>query len=194
MIHLDIPIIVEGKYDKIKLSSFIDATIITTDGFQIFKSKEKAQLIKRLAEKKGIIVLTDSDSAGSIIRSYLKNIIGEEKIYNIFLPEIKGKERRKDKPSSEGLLGVEGIDKDIILNAFKKFLPKNSQSDKKDEITKAFLMQWGLSGCENSAALRKKLLGRLGIPSSVAPNTLVRVLNDITTKEEIISILKTLDK
>lgn len=192
MIKLNIPIIVEGKYDKIKLSSFIDATIITTDGFGIFKNKEKAELIKRLAEERGIIVLTDSDSAGNIIRSYLKNIVGEDKIYNVFLPEIKGKERRKNKASSEGLLGVEGTEKKIILNALEKFLPKDQKEceKSKEPITKAFLMQCGLSGCENSSEKRNKLLTELSIPKAIAPNTLLKILNQITTREEIVKIIE----
>ena len=193
MISLDMPIIVEGKYDKIKLSSIVDATIITTEGFGIFKNKDRVQLIKKLAKKKGVIVLTDSDSAGSIIRSYLKNIIGEEKIYNVFLPEIKGKERRKITPSAEGLLGVEGVDKEIILSALKRFLPDNKLQPK-EPITKAFLMQCGLSGCENSSQLRKEVLKKLNIPNSVAPNTLLRVLNDISSREEILKIIKEINE
>lgn len=193
MISLDMPIIVEGKYDKIKLSSIVDATIITTEGFGIFKNKDRVQLIKKLSEKKGVIVLTDSDSAGSIIRSYLKNIIGEEKIYNVFLPEIKGKERRKITPSAEGLLGVEGVDKEIILSALKRFLPDNKLQPK-EPITKAFLMQCGLSGCENSSQLRKEVLKKLNIPNSVAPNTLLRVLNDISSREEILKIIKEINE
>ncbi|MBQ4154654.1 MAG: DUF4093 domain-containing protein [Clostridia bacterium] len=193
MISLDMPIIVEGKYDKIKLSSIVDSTIITTEGFGIFKNKDRVQLIKKLAEKKGVIVLTDSDSAGSIIRSYLKNIIGEEKIYNVFLPEIKGKERRKITPSAEGLLGVEGVDKEIILSALKRFLPDN-KFQPKEPITKAFLMQCGLSGCENSSQLRKEVLKKLNIPNSVAPNTLLRVLNDISSREEILKIIKEINE
>ncbi len=192
MLKINLPIIVEGKYDKIKLSSFIDATIIPTDGFRIFKDKDKAALIKKLAEKEGIIVLTDSDSAGSIIRSYLKNIVGEDKIYNVFLPEIFGKERRKSTPSSEGLLGVEGIDRKVVEAALQRFFVDNKpKTEDSDKITKAFLMSVGLSGGENSKEKRNKLLIALGLPTAIAPNTLIRVLNDITTKEEIISILST---
>ena len=190
MIKLDMPVIVEGKYDKIKLSSIIDATIITTDGFGIFKNKEKAQLIKKLSENRGVIVLTDSDSAGSIIRSYLKNIIGEDKIFNVFLPEIKGKERRKSSPSAEGLLGVEGVEKKIILSALERFIVNEKNKEKTEPITKAFLMQCGLSGCENSSELRKKVLSKLSIPNAVAPNTLLKMLNDVSSRGEILNILK----
>lgn len=189
MIKLDLPIIVEGKYDKIKLSSIFDTVILTTEGFGIFKNKEKVELIKKLSLKNGIIVLTDSDSAGSIIRSYLKNILSEDKIHHIFLPPIKGKEKRKTKPSSEGFLGVEGIDKDIILKAFERFLPTNPPKEKKP-ITTAFLMSQGLSGGEESALKRKYLLEKLGLPYCISPATLKKVLVDISSEEEIIKIMK----
>ncbi len=188
MIKLDLPIIVEGKYDKIKLSSIFDTVILTTDGFGIFKNKEKVELIKRLSEK-GIIVLTDSDSAGSIIRSYLKNILSEDKIHHIFMPPIKGKEKRKTKSSSEGLLGVEGIDKDIILRAFERFLPTTPQKDKKP-ITTAFLMSQGLSGTSDSLLRRQYLLKELNLPYSISPATLKKVLSEISSEDEIIKIMK----
>lgn len=189
MIKLDLPIIVEGKYDKIKLSSIFDTVILTTEGFGIFKNKEKVRLIKKLAEKNGIIILTDSDSAGGIIRSYLKNILSEDKIHHIFLPPIKGKEKRKAKPSGEGLLGVEGIDKEIILKAFERFLPKDTPKNKKP-ITTAFLMSQGLSGTPDSALKRKFLLEKLGLPLCISPATLKKVLSEISSEEEIIDILK----
>jgi ribonuclease M5 len=189
MIKLEQPIIVEGKYDKIKLSSIFDAVILTTDGFDIFKNKEKIALIKKLAEKNGVIILTDSDSAGGIIRSYLKNILSEDKIYNVFLPRIEGKEKRKTKASSEGLLGVEGTDKEIILKAFERFLPK-SPLQKKDEITTAFLMSLGLSGGKDSNLKRKYLLNKLNLPYSISPATLKKVLSEISSIDEITAIMQ----
>ena len=189
MIKLEQPIIVEGKYDKIKLSSIFDTIILTTDGFGIFKNKEKIALIKKLAEKNGVIVLTDSDSAGGIIRSYLKNILSEDKIYNVFLPRIEGKEKRKTKASSEGLLGVEGTDKEIILKAFERFLPK-ANPKKKEEITTAFLMSLGLSGGADSALKRKYLLSKLKLPYSISPATLKKVLSEISSKDEIAAIMQ----
>ena len=189
MIKLDLPIIVEGKYDKIKLSSLFDTVILTTEGFGIFKNKEKVRLIKKLSEKNGVIVLTDSDSAGGIIRSYLKNILSEEKIHNIFLPPIKGKEKRKTKPSGEGLLGVEGTDKEIILKAFERFLPNDTKENKKP-ITTAFLMSQGLSGTADSTDRRKFLLKQLSLPYSISPTTLKKVLGEISSEEEIINIMK----
>jgi ribonuclease M5 len=188
MIKLELPIIVEGKYDKIKLSSIFDTVILTTDGFGIFKNKEKVELIKRLS-KKGIIVLTDSDSAGSIIRSYLKNILSEDKIHHIFLPPIKGKEKRKTKASAEGFLGVEGIEKDIILKAFERFLPTNPTKGNAP-ITTAFLMAQGLSGTADSALRRKYLLEKLNLPYSISPATLKKVLGEISSEQEIAQIME----
>ena len=189
MIKLEMPIIVEGKYDKIKLSSIFDTVILTTDGFGIFKNKEKVELIKKLSEKNGVIVLTDSDSAGGIIRSYLKNILSEDKIHHVFLPRIEGKEKRKVKQSSEGLLGVEGIDCNLILKAFERFLPKNEIKEKKP-ITTAFLMSMGLSGTADSSQKRRYLLDRLNLPYCISPSTLKKVLSEISSKEEISNIMK----
>jgi len=189
MITLEYPIIVEGKYDKIKLSSIFNTVILTTEGFGIFKNKEKVELIKKVSLKNGIIVLTDSDSAGSIIRSYLKNIISEDKIHHVFLPPIKGKERRKTKPSAEGLLGVEGTDKEIILKAFERFLPTTPTKNKKP-LTTAFLMSQGLSGTEDSVKRRKYLLEKLGLPYCISPATLKKILGEISNEEEIIEIMK----
>lgn len=189
MIRLDMPIIVEGKYDKIKLSSLFDTTILTTDGFGIFKNKEKIALIRRLAEKKGVIVLTDSDSAGGIIRSYLKNVLKEEQIHHVFLPRIAGKERRKTKPSGEGLLGVEGIDQEIILKAFDRFLPKENTAPC-HEITTAFLMELGLSGMPDSKVRRNFLLDRLELPRAVSTATFKKILGQITDPETVRAMMK----
>ena len=119
MISIKEAIIVEGKYDKMRLKSAVDATIIETNGFRIFKDKEKVNLIKQLAQKQGIIILTDSDSAGFLIRNHLRGIVPQEQIKNAYIPQIKGKEKRKDHPSKEGTLGVEGVDEDIILKALQ---------------------------------------------------------------------------
>lgn len=189
MIKLDLPIIVEGKYDKIKLSSLFDTVILTTDGFGIFKNKEKVELIKKLSKKNGIIVLTDSDSAGGIIRSYLKSILPEDKIHHIFLPRLEGKEKRKSKASSEGLLGVEGIDKEVILNAFDRFLPQKASHNKK-AITTAFLMAQGLSGGNDSSIKRKFLLDKLKLPYCISTSTLKKLLGEISSEEEIANIMK----
>ena len=130
MLYADKAIIVEGKYDKIKLSSFIDGVIITTNGFDIYKNKEKQRLINFYAEKSGIIILTDSDHAGFQIRSFIKSFVDNDKITNVYTPDILGKEKRKDKPSKEGKLGVEGISIQALKNAFERC---GALSDKKTE-------------------------------------------------------------
>ena len=120
MIKLKMPVIVEGKYDKITLNNVIDTLIIPTNGFSIFKDREKCELIRTFAKTKGVIVLTDSDSAGNMIRAHIKNICSGGKIYNVYIPQLKGKEKRKTSPSKEGFLGVEGISKEILCEAFLK--------------------------------------------------------------------------
>ncbi len=189
MIKLKQAVIVEGKYDKIKLSSIIDSLIITTDGFGVFKNKEKAALIKELAEKQGIIILTDSDSAGFKIRSYIKNITQNGKIINVYIPDIFGKEKRKVSPSKEGKLGVEGIPKDILTDAFKKagvFAENETEnlSKNKDKITRIMLYDDGLIGKEGSAEKRKKLLKKLSLPEMLSTNGLLEVLNTMFSLDE----------
>ena len=120
MIKLNQAVIVEGKYDKITLENVIDTTIIVTDGFRIFKNKEKRELIRLLAERRGIIVITDSDSAGAVIRSYLKQICPEGTITNVYIPQLSGKEKRKTKPSKEGFLGVEGMTQQALVDALAR--------------------------------------------------------------------------
>ncbi len=189
MIHLKEAVIVEGKYDKIKLSSVTDALIITTDGFGVFKNKEKLALIKSLAESRGVIILTDSDSAGFKIRSYIKGCTQKGKIYNVYIPEIFGKEKRKAEPSKEGKLGVEGIPADILKNALIKsgvtVSEKNAYLKEKngwaDKIT---LYDDGFIGKDNSEERRKKLLKLLKLPSLLSANSLIEVLNTMYTPEE----------
>lgn len=191
MIHLDKAIIVEGKYDKIKLSSIFDAVIIETGGFGIYKNKEIARLIKLYADNGGIIILTDSDSAGFQIRNYIKGIVANDKITNVYIPEIFGKEKRKDKPSKEGTLGVEGIDKEIIINAFEKAgvltdgecKPIGSDEDN-DSITKLDFYDLGLVGKADSKEKRQKLLKSMNLPGHISTNAMVELLNKMTTRTE----------
>ncbi len=177
--------IVEGKYDKITLENVIDALIIPTDGFGIFKNKEKRDLIRLLAQRDGIIVMTDSDSAGSVIRSYIKKIVGDCEIINIYVPCLKGKERRKDTVSKEGLLGVEGMSVEIIAEALKKsgVIGKDINQCKR-RITKTDMYFAGLSGTEQSAQRRKTLLRELCLPEVLSPNAMLDVLNTLLTYEE----------
>lgn len=193
MIHIEQAIIVEGKYDKIKLSSVIDGVIIVTDGFGIFKDKEKMSLIRAYASKTGIIILTDSDSAGFKIRNYLKGSV-DGKITNVYIPDVFGKEKRKEKASKEGKLGVEGIDHEIILDAFKKAGVVFSQRDKDmPKITRVDLYNDGLSGGKNSSLKRKKLLKYLGLPELISVSGMLDILNSMFTPEEYRQIISEID-
>lgn len=189
MIKIEQAVIVEGKYDKIKLSSIIDAVIISTNGFNIFKDTEKIELIRYFAEKTGIIILTDSDSAGFTIRSHIKGAVKKGKIINVYIPDIMGKEKRKNKPSSEGKLGVEGVEKKIILEAFEKAGVTASSALECEKITKADLFELGLNGRNNSSELRRKLLNYLKLPSLLSSNSMLEVLNTMLNLEELKEIM-----
>lgn len=184
MIHLKQAVIVEGKYDKIKLSSIVDAMIITTEGFQIYKDKEKMSLISALAEKSGIIILTDSDSAGFQIRNHIKNCVKKGKIYNIYIPDIFGKEKRKTEPSKEGKLGVEGISKEILLDAFMKAGIASEEIERTETVTRNMLFDDGFIGMCNSANKRSVLLRLLKLPERLSVNGLLDALNSAFTYEE----------
>lgn len=188
-------IIVEGKYDKIKLSSIIDGIIIQTDGYGIFKDKEKLDLIRFYANTVGIIILTDSDSAGFKIRNYIKGSIKDtSKIINIYTPDVFGKERRKLKPSAEGKLGVEGLNVDIILEAFKNANVDSIPIDENSKnITHADLFELGLIGNPNSKKLRAELLRYLKLPERLTTNGLLEVLNTLYSIEELQTILNKID-
>lgn len=195
MIHLDKAIIVEGKYDKIKLSSIFDAPIIVTGGFGIYKNKETLSLIKFYADNGGIIILTDSDSAGFQIRNHIKGSVSKDKITNVYIPEIFGKEKRKDKPSKAGTLGVEGVDKNIIIEAFKKagvlFSDSTEKKDESDYITKLDFYDLGLIGKTDSKDKRIALLKSLNLPGHISTNAMIDLLNRMMTKSEL---LKRIDK
>ncbi|MBQ7046162.1 MAG: DUF4093 domain-containing protein [Oscillospiraceae bacterium] len=190
MIKIEQAVIVEGKYDKIKLSSIIDAVILTTNGFAIFKDPEKLELIRYYAETKGIIILTDSDSAGFLIRNHIKGAVKNGKVINVYIPDIFGKEKRKLKPSAEGKLGVEGVKKNIILEALEKAGVTASEAcEEKEKITKTDLYMLGLSGGSNSSEKRKWLLKRLGLPTLLSPNSMLDVLNTMLDKEKLEEIM-----
>ena len=191
MIKLSQPVIVEGKYDVIKLSNILDALIIKTDGFGIFKDSEKQRLIRRLANEKGIIVLIDSDSAGFVIRNFISSCVPKEKIINVYIPDIFGKEKRKTERSKEGKLGVEGVPESVILEALRKAGVTASVTDEKRRlITNVDLYEYGLSGRENSSRKRKKLLAALSLPERMSTSSLVKILNSFVTYEEFIEKVK----
>ena len=188
MIKVNEAIVVEGKYDKIKLSSIVDGFIIETNGFRIFKDKEKINLLRNLAKKRGILIFTDSDSAGFLIRNYISSIIPKENIKHAYIPDIYGKEKRKYNYSKEGKLGVEGIPKKIIEKSLKDagVIFKETELVKKNkrEITKIDLYDYGLSGRDNSSELRKVFLKQLNLPEHLSVNSLIKVLNCSLTYEE----------
>jgi ribonuclease M5 len=182
MLEISKPIIVEGKYDKIKLSRVVKAHIVTTDGFGIFSKTEKTALIRRLAEANGVIVITDSDGAGLIIRNYIRNILPQSKVTHIYTPQIKGKEKRKAEPSKEGFLGVEGMDVAWLEEALAPFADGGAKS--RMSLTKADLYAFGLSGREDSASRRKNLAHALHLPDNLSANALLEAINLLVTEEE----------
>ena len=184
MIHLEQAIIVEGKYDKIKLSAVTDAFIIVTNGFAIFKDKEKQQLIRFYAERKGIIILTDSDTAGFKIRNLIKSIAKDGKITNVYVPDIFGKEKRKDKPSKEGKIGVEGMNTKIIINALEQAGIFGTQKVSSDIVTNLDFFEDGLSGKPYSSVLRSSVLDKLGLPKLLTSKALLEVINAMMSKDE----------
>lgn len=180
-------VIVEGKYDKIKLESLIDSVILTTNGFRIFKDKEMQRLIRSLAKTCGIVILTDSDAAGFQIRALLSGIVWEGELINVYIPDILGKEKRKHKPSAEGKLGVEGMELDVLREAFTRagISVNGGEPEKKQPvITRLDLYNDGLCGGENSAALRRALFLALGIPQRLSTGAALPVLNQMLTKEK----------
>ncbi len=195
MIKTDKAIIVEGKYDIIKLSRIVDGLIIKTDGFGIFKDKEKQKLLRRLADEKGIIVLTDSDSAGFLIRKFLKSSIPEDKITHVYIPDVYGKEKRKTQAGKEGKLGVEGISEEILIEAFTKagVICNQSQNEERRLITNIDLFEAGLMGRENSKEKRIKLMKALALPERLSTSSLLKILNTFVTYDEFIEKLKEAD-
>lgn len=182
-------IIVEGTYDQIKLSGFLDAVIIKTNGFTIFKDKKKLETIKTLAKKTGIVILTDSDSAGFKIRNFVKQSINDGVVKHAYIPDICGKEKRKAEPSKEGLLGVEGINEDIILDALRvagcEIDGESNNQINTRLIKKSDLFILGLSGGEDSTKKRNALCTALGLPSKISANMLVSVLNKLMSYEQL---------
>lgn len=182
--NIKYPIIVEGKYDKIKLDSILNAKIITTDGFGIFNNKEKMNLIRQLAAKGKIILLTDSDGGGHLIRSHVKTALPADKIINLYIPRVEGKEKRKDVPSKEGTLGVEGIDADKLREILKPYSDEGTQRGL-GEITKADFYALGLSGKDDSKSRREAILKSLNLPTNMSPNAMLQAMNMLFTKEEL---------
>lgn len=194
-IKLSLPVIVEGKYDKITLSSVVDAHIVQTDGFGIFNNKEKRALIERIS-KNGVIVMCDSDSAGSMIRSCLNGIVPKDKKYPLYIPRISGKERRKSAPSKEGYLGVEGMSTETLRDIIEKFAESHPEAvggdpSEREPITKVDFYEAGLSGGANSSSKRDALAKRASLPEGMTSGALLAALNIVMTREEFFQAVST---
>ena len=187
MIRIREAIIVEGRYDKNTLSQIVDAPILETSGFGIFKDKQQMKLLRQVAEKRGLIVFTDSDGAGFVIRNHIKSAIDGKYLKHAYIPDIPGKERRKSAPGKEGKLGVEGMTPQIILNALRR---AGATMDGEvvttlSRITKQDMMELGLSGGKDSSSLRGMLLRKLDLPEHMSANAMLQALNLLYSKEEI---------
>lgn len=196
MLKTDRIIIVEGKYDKIKLSSIIDAVIIETDGFGIFKDKQKQKLLRMLADKKGLVILTDSDSAGFTIRNFICGFVPKEKIINAYIPDVFGKERRKDAPSKEGKLGVEGVSSSLIKEALEKagVLCSEDNLSEKRVVTKTDFYLDGLTGGNDSKEKRLALLNYLSLPERMTTNALIEIINSFMTYDDYKNAVKAIER
>ncbi|MCL2488259.1 MAG: DUF4093 domain-containing protein [Oscillospiraceae bacterium] len=187
MIKIKEAIVVEGKYDKIKLDSIVDTIIVDVAGFGIFKDREQLALLRLLAQKRGLIVLTDSDGAGAVIRNHLQSAVPPEQLKHAYCPLIAGKERRKDQPSKEGLLGVEGIPAPELVAALRRagatFLDEDAPEPGGFRLTRTRLYEDGLSGGPDSAGRRQRILQKLGLPRYLSVNRLVEVL-ELTLDED----------
>lgn len=192
VIKINEAVIVEGKYDKIKLSGILDTIIIETDGFAIFKDKEKQKMIRFLAEKRGLVILTDSDSAGFKIRSFIKGITKCENVKNVYIPDVYGKEKRKTEFSKEGKLGVEGMKAQVIIDGLKKAGVICDENDKKTsrEITHTDFFEDGISGGENSSRTKKALARELELPERISSSSLLKIINSYMTYEEYKNLIE----
>ena len=183
-------IVVEGKYDKNTLSQVVDAVIIETSGFGVFNNMEKQQLLRTLAEKRGMIVFTDSDGAGFVIRNFIKGCVDPKYLKHAYIPDIYGKERRKAKSSKEGKLGVEGMKPEVLLGALidAGATVDGVSADKKSRISKADMYARGYTGREESSKKRAELLKKLGLPEKMTAGALLDVLNVLMSREEFLSL------
>lgn len=182
-------IVVEGRYDKERLSALFDALILTTDGFRIYRDKDMLPTLRRLAQTRGLIILTDPDRAGFQIRNYIKSAVDNRYIKEAYIPDVPGKEKRKDKPSKEGLLGVEGVSDEMIVHAIMQ-AGYTEDTEEKDKISKADLMRYGLSGTPQSRQKRMLLQKELKLPARLSANALLDVLNALHMKEEMEKLFK----
>jgi ribonuclease M5 len=196
MVKIREAIVVEGRYDKNTLSQILDATILETSGFGIFKDKQQMDLLRRVAEKRGLIVFTDSDGAGFVIRNHIKSAIPAKHLKHAYTPDIFGKERRKVAPGKEGKLGVEGMDREVILEALRRAGAtfEGESVTTAGQITKQDMMRVGLSGGQDSSAKRKALMQQLKLPERLSANAFLQALNLLCTREEFFSLTEKLEQ
>ena len=180
------PVIVEGRYDKLRLDAVMEGQILTTDGFGLFNKKEKAMLFCALAKSTPIIVLTDSDGAGKLIRSHISGMIPKERLIHLYIPRIEGKEKRKDAPSAEGTLGVEGMKNDLLYDLLAPYADATAVNRRMTEnrLSKTDLYNDGLTGGENSREKRNELAGKIGLPPDMTPNAFLSALRMLCSYEE----------
>ena len=196
MVRIREAIVVEGRYDKNTLSQIVDAPILETGGFGIFKDKKQMELLRKVARARGLIVFTDSDGAGFVIRNHLKSAIDGRFLKHAYIPDIPGKERRKSAPGKEGKLGVEGMSREIILEALRKAgaTIEGEEAPARNGITKQDLMELGLSGGANSAENRQKLLRKLDLPEHMSANAMLQALNLLYSLEELTAVTAGLEQ
>ena len=189
MLKLEQALLVEGKYDAARLANIVDGTILTTDGFRVFKDGALQKMLKRIAAAQGLIILTDSDAAGFKIRHFVTGLVGAENVLQAYVPAIHGKEARKAEPGKEGLLGVEGVNDQLILQGLTTALESRTTCQKQTaqsrSITYTDLYDWGISGTANSAENRRVLLYRLGLPPRLSKKELLQVLNTLYTYDAL---------
>jgi len=191
MVKIKEAIVVEGRYDKNTLSQILDAPILETSGFGIFKDKQQMALLRKIAETRGLIVFTDSDGAGFVIRNHIKSAIPGKYLKHAYIPDIYGKEKRKAAPGKEGKLGVEGMTKEVILESLRRAgaTIEGEDAPASQQITKQDLMELGLSGTPEASVKRLKLLKRLNLPERMSPNAMLQAMNLLYNLEELTSIL-----
>lgn len=188
-LHINQVIVVEGKYDQLRLSAVTDALVIPTDGFRIYKDREKLAMLRAVARWQGIILLTDSDTAGFRLRNFIRSAVGNSAtVTDVYIPSVPGKERRKLRPGKEGLLGVEGMENGLLYDLLSKAV--TPAAPPKRPITKQDFYEDGLTGSENAAAKRADLLKRLDLPGYLSTNGLLRIINSLVTYEEYLELVR----
>lgn len=184
-LRTDRVLVVEGKYDKIKVEALVEATVLTTGGFRIFRDKEMQELFRTLAQERGLVILTDPDRAGFQIRAFLRSLCGPQRVTDVYVPDFFGKESRKPKPSREGKLGVEGVGLEALRQAFERAgICSGGAAPAGEPLTKARLYADGLSGGKDSACLRRQLCRELKLPERLSANSLLTVLNACVSRED----------